>query len=70
MEPLAQKMMAEDPELADLFAKRLQSDSLFAANPRARRAFFYQHSPWRDREKDLCPVWRLTGEILLVLEEF
>ena len=70
MEPLAQQMAADDKELAELFARKVQSDSAFAANPRARLAFFYQNSPWYDHEKDLYPVWRLTRNLPLVLEDY
>lgn len=70
MEPLAQKMMAEDKELADAFVHKLQTDTLFAANPRARLAFFYQRSPYYDQDKNRYPVWRLTGQRPVALEEF
>lgn len=69
MEPLAEKMMADDPQLAALFAQRVQSDSAFAANPRARLGFFYQRSPWYDQDKDRYPVWRVTGDLPPALEE-
>ncbi len=69
MEPLAQKMMEQDHDLAEAFSRKLQSDSAFAANPRARLAFFYQRSPWYDQEKNRYPVWRLNGPQPLALEE-
>ena len=69
MEPLAQKMMVDDPGLAALFTQRVHSDSAFAANPRARLGFFYQRSPWYDQDKDRYPVWRVTGDRPPALEE-
>ncbi|HOT97068.1 MAG TPA: M14 family metallopeptidase [bacterium] len=69
MEPLAEKMMAGDKALAERFASKVQSDSAFAANPRARLAFFYQNSPWYDQDKDLYPIWRMTRDIPLTLGE-
>ncbi len=70
MEPLAQKMMAGDQELAERFLEKVHSDSTFAANPRARLAFFYQHSPWYDQDKDRYPVWRMPKQQPLALEDF
>jgi murein tripeptide amidase MpaA len=58
MDPIARRMLAADPALAREFAARLKSDSAFAANPRARVAFFYARSPWADPEQNLNPVAR------------
>jgi hypothetical protein len=46
LEKLAREMLAKDPALKAEFEHRLQSDAQFAASPRARLEFFYEHSPW------------------------
>ena len=58
MEPIAKKMLAEDPALAREFADRLATDTTFARNPRERIDFFYRRSPWADPEQNLLPVSR------------
>ena len=63
MEPIAQKMVEENPELMKEFEKKLASDSAFAANPRQRLRFFYERSPYWDKEQNLYPVARITRPI-------
>ncbi len=46
LEKLAREELAKDPALKAEFDHRLQTDPAFAASPRARLEFFYQHSPW------------------------
>jgi len=46
IEKLAREMLAKDPALKAEFESRLKSDAKFAASPRARLEFFYEHSPW------------------------
>ncbi len=58
IEPLARKMLADDPALAREFMTRLSADSAFAASPERRVRFFYERSPWADPEQDLHPVTR------------
>lgn len=58
MEPIARKMMADQPALAAEFRARVASDTAFARSPRARLDFFYQRSPWFDTELGLVPVAR------------
>ena len=59
-EDVARKMLAEDPALAAAFARRLQDDPAFAADPQGRLEFFYRrHSSWDERFR-LYPVMR-TG---------
>lgn len=70
MEPLAQKMIEENPELLNEFNKKLQSDSAFAANPYQRLMFFYQRSPYWDQDKDLYPVARVTRPLNVGLVDF
>ena len=56
--PMAERMMEEDPALATEFAERLAADEEFAANPRARLEFFYERTPYFDREWKLYPIGR------------
>ncbi len=58
MEPIARKMLADDPALAREFLAKLSSDSAFAASPEQRINFFYLRSPWADPEQNLHPVAR------------
>lgn len=58
VEPLARRMMQEDPALAREFRARVAADSAFARDPRARLDFFYLRSPWADPEHGLVPVAR------------
>jgi hypothetical protein len=62
MEPIARRMMAEQPALAAEFRARLAADSAFAKSPGARLDFFYMRSPWFDREYALLPVCRALRE--------
>jgi hypothetical protein len=58
MEPLARRMMADQPELAREFRRRVESDTAFARSPEARVDFFYRRSAWADPEQNLHPVAR------------
>ena len=57
-EPVAREMLARDPQLAELFRKRLAEDPEFAANPQARLDFFYRRHPSWDERLNLYPVYR------------
>ena len=59
MEPMAEKMAAENPELMKEFNQKLAADSAFAANPHQRLLFFYERTPYWDQEKTLYPVARV-----------
>ena len=60
LEKLAREMMAASPQLKSEFEKKLAADPQFAANPYARLAFFYNHSPWfAANQVGLYPVGRL-----------
>ena len=56
--PLAHEMLAQSPTLRAQFEKKLASDSDFSANPRARLAWFYQRSPFYDKQVNVYPVYR------------
>ncbi|WP_299810906.1 M14 family metallopeptidase [uncultured Shewanella sp.] len=57
VEPLAAKMLKEDPELQAEFDKAL-SDAEFAENPKARLRWFYERSPYYDNQYLKYPVLR------------
>ncbi len=59
VEKLAREMLAKDPRLAAEFEAKLAADPKFARSPKARLAFFYDRSPWRDPKMGLYPVGRL-----------
>lgn len=58
MEPMAEQMMAADPQLAAEFRKKVESDSEFRSNPTARLWWFYQRTPYYDERALLYPVGR------------
>lgn len=59
MEPLAREMLAANPQLKTEFEAALAADPALAKNPRARLFWFYQRSPYLERDKDVYPVLRL-----------
>ena len=58
MEPLGERMLAEDPGLRAEFEAALAADEELAASPRARLEWLYRRSPWHDAEHGLYPVGR------------
>lgn len=58
MEPMAERMLAEDPKLAEEFRKKLATDAEFRGNSRARLAWFYRQTPFDDERARLYPVGR------------
>jgi len=56
MEPLASRMLAEDPQLARAFKDSLAADPAFAGNSRARLRWFYDKTPYADARWRLYPV--------------
>lgn len=58
IEPMARRMMEEDPKLKKEFEDRVASDSTFAASPSERLAFFYQRTPFADEQWMLYPIGR------------
>jgi len=59
MEPLAAKMLAEDPALRVEFEKKKTEDSAFAKNPNAILNWFYSKTPYWDNRKDIYPVGKI-----------
>ena len=58
--PLADAMLAADPDLKATFEARLAADSVFAADPAARLAWFYERTPFYDDRYLLYPIARET----------
>jgi hypothetical protein len=68
VEKLARDMLARDPSLKTEFERRLAADAAFAANPRARLAFFFERSPWFAAQRvGAYPVLRLDWAELQAL---
>ncbi|MEW6745264.1 MAG: amidohydrolase family protein [Planctomycetota bacterium] len=59
MEPIAEQMLAADPELKTAFEKALIEDEELAKNPRRRLEWFYERSPYADDRWRLYPVARV-----------
>ena len=57
VEPLAAKMLKEDPKLQAEFNKALENPA-FAADPEARLRWFYERSPYYDNQYLKYPVYR------------
>ncbi|HEX8852286.1 MAG TPA: hypothetical protein VF754_02305, partial [Pyrinomonadaceae bacterium] len=70
LEKLAREMLAKDADLKREFEQRLASDATFAASPRERLRFFYERSPYWDRQMNLYPVGRVTTKLDAPLVEF
>jgi len=58
MEPIARRMIASDPALADSFRAKVKADSAFARDPDARLDWFFRRSPWADPDQDNHPALR------------
>lgn len=70
LEKLAREMLARDENLRREFDERLKSDPQFAASPGARLRFFYERSPYWDKQMNLYPVGRIIAPINLELVDF
>jgi hypothetical protein len=57
-EPLAEQMLAADPNLAEEFRRKIEEDAAFRTSPEARLRWFYQRSPYWDERWLLYPVAR------------
>ena len=67
LEKLAREMLASDSRLREEFEKKLATDAAFASNPRARLQFFYQRSPYWDKQMNLYPVGRIVTPLVVQL---
>jgi hypothetical protein len=57
-EPLAAKMLAENPTLKAEFEAKIKNEPEFAKSPRDRLFWLYERSPWYESDKDRYPVLR------------
>ena len=58
MEPMAERMLAEDPALRAEYEKRVGDDAAFAASPADRLQWIYERTPFYDPRALLYPVGR------------
>ncbi|MEA2492029.1 MAG: hypothetical protein QOH21_3821 [Acidobacteriota bacterium] len=58
IEPMAERMLADDPKLAAEFHEKIANDPAFRGDPRARLQWFYQRTPWYDERARLYPIGR------------
>jgi hypothetical protein len=58
-EPIARRMMADNPELRKQFEARLASDPQFAADPRARLDWWYRQSQYEAGDAGRYPIVRI-----------
>jgi hypothetical protein len=65
MEPIAQRMLQDDPALSTEFEQKLADDAAFAKDPQARLNFFYRRSPYWDAAYYVYPVARLPDAAVL-----
>jgi hypothetical protein len=57
-EPMAEQMLAADPELKSEFDRRLATDEAFRASAEQRLDFFYSRTPFADPRWRLYPIAR------------
>ena len=58
MEPMAERILAEDSALRSEYEKRVREDAAFAASPADRLQWIYQRTPFYDPRALLYPVGR------------
>ncbi|MFN0149238.1 MAG: M14 family metallopeptidase [bacterium] len=63
MEPMAERMLAQDAALRAEFDAKVASDSAFAANPDARLRWFYRRTPFHDERWGVYPVVREAAAV-------
>jgi hypothetical protein len=58
-EPIARRMMADQPELRKQFEEKLASDQKFAADPRARLEWWFEQSKYQPEDSGRYPIVRV-----------
>jgi len=58
MEPMAEKMLQEDAKLRERFEALIANDREFADDPQRRLQWFYEKTPYFDRDWNVYPVAR------------
>jgi murein tripeptide amidase MpaA len=59
MEKLAEEMLKNNPELKKEFEEKLKSDEAFRNSSKARLDFFYDRSPYPDKQLNVYPILRI-----------
>jgi hypothetical protein len=62
-EPIARRMMADNPELRKQFEAKLAADPKFAADPRARLQWWYQQSKYEPTDSGRYPILRVWAPL-------
>ncbi|HKC66169.1 MAG TPA: hypothetical protein VKB86_21165, partial [Pyrinomonadaceae bacterium] len=70
LETLAREMLTKDENLRREFEQKITSDPKFAASPSARLNFFFERSPYWDKQLNLYPVGRITTPLNIQLADF
>ncbi|MDZ7763869.1 MAG: hypothetical protein U5K00_05515 [Melioribacteraceae bacterium] len=63
MQPIADEMLNNNPQLKEEFLKKLESDENFKNNPYARMNFFYEQTPYFDEKYNVYPILRVIDEL-------
>lgn len=63
LEKIAREMLIRDPALRREFEERIRTDRAFASNSAARLRFFYERSPYLDKNLNAYPILRVTTSI-------
>jgi hypothetical protein len=58
-EPIARRMMLDQPELRKQFEQKLASDAAFAADPRARLQWWFEQSKYQPEDSGRYPIVRV-----------
>jgi hypothetical protein len=58
IDPMAERMLAADPKLAEEFREKLAHDEAFRGSTKARLQWFYSKTPFADERWKLYPVGR------------
>ncbi len=61
MEPIAKKMIDENPKLKEEFLLKVNEDPKLKENSRRRLNFFYERSPYFDNQLNLYPILRVVN---------
>jgi hypothetical protein len=61
-EPIARRMMADQPELRKQFEQKLAADPQFAADPRARLQWWFEQSKYQPEDSGRYPIVRVWEE--------
>ena len=61
MERIAAQMIKDDAALKNEFEKKLAGDPEFKKSPDKRLNFFYEHSPYIDKQQNVYPVMRIEN---------